>query len=64
MLTLAGLTTEFGITPRLELHKAPERIGGVYVYDVANPAAPSFQQYAAGCPTHHFEQSSICIPAC
>jgi hypothetical protein len=24
---------------------APERIGGVYVYDVTNPAAPAFQQY-------------------
>lgn len=24
---------------------APERIGGVYVYDVTDPAAPSFQQY-------------------
>jgi hypothetical protein len=24
---------------------APERVGGVYVYDVTDPAAPSFQQY-------------------
>jgi hypothetical protein len=24
---------------------APERIGGVYVYDVTDPTAPSFQQY-------------------
>ena len=24
---------------------APERIGGIYVYDITNPAAPVFQQY-------------------
>ena len=24
---------------------APERIGGIYVYDVSDPAAPAFQQY-------------------
>ena len=24
---------------------APERIGGVYAYDITDPAAPTFQQY-------------------
>lgn len=33
------------IGPRHYLFIAPERIGGIYAYDITDPAAPIFQQY-------------------
>ena len=34
-----------GVGARQYVFIAPERIGGVYAYDITDPAAPVFQQY-------------------